>query len=634
MLAIKLAQDAGAHIRGAGPSLSRAAFAGLALFAVTGWGATRLLLPAGLRRYELLWVAPIGACFTALSMMVLGFAAVPYRLNLALVIAAGVALAIVAVRRPRPVQAPVSTDAGGDQGWTATERDQRLGAVVRRHAWPAWIAVLLIAIALIPLLRAGFATVEGQGQDAHLAVGTAIFLKHHYPTSDAIEEPVDRVPLVWRSKQPIYYTLAAVSTLSGLEVYETISTLAALLLGMAAVGFFLFARELLRAPPWAAVAAMAFVGLDRMVLHTVMHPYFNQTWGFFGVPFACVLAWWVVKERTRGGIVLLLAFLAIVVLAYPLAAPIPLLPLLVVLWPQVKRLRPRGLYKSWKSLLWMIPAGFVFLSLFTIPPLKGVSEKMSTAASVVLNPTRTLANWGGDLKGYFIEPQFLGMNTYPGLALMALPMLYVAYLALKDLDRPLRRALYALLWFTVVFTLWFRVRDFGYYFHFKLLAYVGPIFLVLVAAGVAKVRPLRAGIIGAAILGTMSMSAAAHEIGSTFDELPKNVLQLQEIDKALPPGPSIRLDIDPQEQNWTAFMLHGQPLCSQLPLLGTNYPRVRFSRKADYILTKRGAPRPTDALGPPVQEIEAFKLYKAKPDIPGVDRCSQAMVETVTEESF
>jgi hypothetical protein len=633
VLAIKLARDAGVQGREAVPSLTRAVGAALALFTVTGWGLTRLLLPPGLRRYEWLWVAPIGACATSLSMMVLGFAAVPYRANLALVILGGVVLAVVALRRPRSGMAGTDENAEDDAAAVA-DRDPSVRAVLRRVAWPAWIAVLLIAIALIPLLRAGFATVEGQGQDAHLAVGSAIFLKHNYPTSTDISEPVDRMPLVWRSKQAIYYTLAAASSLSGLEVYETISAVAAVLLGMAALGFFLFAREVLRAPPWAAVAAMALIGIDRMVLHTVMHPYFNQTWGFFGLGFACVLSWWTVKERTRGGIALLVAFLAVITLAYPLAAPIPLIPLAIVLWPEAKRLRPKGIWKGKRSLKWMIPAAFVFLASLNVPPIKGVSEKFSTASSVVLNPAHSLRNWGGDLKGYFPEPQFIAINTYPGLILMIGPLVYVIYLCLRDLERPLRRGLTALLIFTIVFLLWFRVREFGFYFHFKLLAFVGPVALALAAAGAAKVKPVRAGILGVAVLGTMAMSAAAHEIGSTFDELPKNVLQLQEIDAALPPGQSIRLDVGPMEQNWVAFMLHGQPLCSQHPLLGTNYPHVRTSRKADYILTKRTAKAPKDALGPPVKQIEIFSLYKARPDIPGRENCSQAMVETVSKEDF
>ena len=57
----------------------------------------------------------------------------------------------------------------------------------------------------------------GNGSDAHLAVGTAHFLQHTYPTAVNVDEPVDRVPLVWRSKQPIYYALASVASLASLS---------------------------------------------------------------------------------------------------------------------------------------------------------------------------------------------------------------------------------------------------------------------------------------------------------------------------------------------------------------------------------------------------------------------------------
>src|SRR5207247_9917322 len=136
--------------------------------------------------------------------------------------------------------------------------------------------------------RSRVATVAGQGQDARLAVGPAQFLPKHHRTAFARKEPVDKVPLVWRSKPPIYYARGAVAAVSGMEVCESIATLAAVLLGMAAIGFFLVARELLGAKWWVALMAMALVGLDRMVLHTVTHPYFNQTWGFFAMPFALV----------------------------------------------------------------------------------------------------------------------------------------------------------------------------------------------------------------------------------------------------------------------------------------------------------------------------------------------------------
>ena len=50
-------------------------------------------------------------------------------------------------------------------------------------------------------------------------------------------------------------------------------------------GFFLVARDVFRAPAAVAVVAMALAALDREALHTILNPYFNQTWGFFAMPF-------------------------------------------------------------------------------------------------------------------------------------------------------------------------------------------------------------------------------------------------------------------------------------------------------------------------------------------------------------
>ena len=76
-------------------------------------------------------------------------------------------------------------------------------------------------------------------------------------------------------------------------------------------------------------------------------------------------------------------------------------------------------------------------------------------------------------------------------------------------------------------------------------------------------------------------------------------------------------------------MLHGQPLCSQHPLLHTSYPHVRISRKADYILTQKEARVPRDAVPTPVRRLDGFTLYREKPGVPGRENCSQTMVQTV-----
>ncbi|MDQ3741141.1 MAG: hypothetical protein M3389_09395, partial [Actinomycetota bacterium] len=308
---------------------ARAGFAAFLLFAVAGFGLVRLWLPAALRRHELLWVLPVGACASGIELALLGYARVPFEANLAIVLGAGVVLGIAAVERgaagPPPGRA--EPDAAPPSP----------GASFAGIAWPVWIGLLLICIALVPMFRSGFATVIGNGSDAHLAAGTAHFLTEHHPTAVAPEEPVDRVPLVWRSKPPIYYPLAAVATMSGLETWEALPVVAALLMALAAAGFFLLARETLGAGLGGAAAGMALVGLDRVVLHTTDHPYFNQLWGFVTLPFALVLAWAAVRTRSRGSIALLALFLAVGAFAYPLALPIPLVALAALLWPERRR---------------------------------------------------------------------------------------------------------------------------------------------------------------------------------------------------------------------------------------------------------------------------------------------------------
>src|SRR5439155_11314501 len=81
------------------PELLAVAVAAAGLFAVGGLGLTRWLLPAEYRRYELVWVLPVGACAVALALTVLGFAHVPFKVSLSIVIALGVITAVIAYRR-------------------------------------------------------------------------------------------------------------------------------------------------------------------------------------------------------------------------------------------------------------------------------------------------------------------------------------------------------------------------------------------------------------------------------------------------------------------------------------------------------------------------------------------------------
>jgi hypothetical protein len=588
----------------------------VALFGIAGFGPTRLWLPVRLRRHELLWVLPVGAVATALELALLAYAFVPFDVALAIMLAGSVALGVYAWRRdPGLPLARSAAEAGGRTSW-------------RRLLVPLYLAALIGAIALVPMFRGGFVTVIGNGSDAHLAVGTAQFLQSHHPTDVAPDEPVDRVPLVWRSKPPIYLAFGAVARLAGMEPYAVIATLQATLLALAALGFWLLAREVLGAGPWAAGAAMGLVGLNRIELFTGMHPYFNQTWGYMAMPFAIVLAWHVVRRRTAGGLLLFAAFLGVLTFAYPLAMPIPLIATLVF-WGFERRRRGRSLLRvprlrSKRQLLWVVP-----LFLLLLIPLQGVLEKTASSTRV-LAPGYSLVNWGGDLTGFFPERFFLGFDE-AGMGAFGVLLLGTGLvIALRRAPRDIRWGLGAVMAFGVVAALYFRPREYGWYFHFKALAFVAPVAITAAAVGLARLKWMWVSALALIFLIGATRDGAAAQIGATFDQLPKSMLELEKVDARLPPGASVRLDMPADGRMlWAGIILAGQPLCSQRPVMETSYPHVPVSRAADYVLVDKDWRKPFDAVGAPVMTLERYQLFRLRPNLPGGDRCSRKMVLTV-----
>jgi hypothetical protein len=612
-IALGLATYVGVVGRGGLAGALHVSLAIVVLFTVVGFGPTRLLLPQGLRRHEALWVLPVGAVATALELALLAYAFVPFDLALAIVLAGGVALGAWAWRRDPGLRArSAPADAAS---W-------------RMIAVPLALAVLIGAIALLPMFRGGFVTVIGNGSDAHLAVGTAQFLQNNHPTGVDASEAVDRVPLVWRSKPAIYLAFGAVARLAGMEPYAVIATLSAALLAFAALGFWLLARELLGAGPWGAAAAMGLVGMNRIELFTGLHPYFNQTWGYMATAFAMVLGFYVVRHRTLGGVMLFAAFLGVLTFAYPLALPVPLLPAIVFAGFERRR---RGLsllriprLRSRRQLLWIVP-----LFLLLIVPLQGVLEK-TVASMRVLTPGYSLVNWGGDLTGFFPERYFLGADDTTGATVVVALLAIGLVLAFMRVPRDIRWGLGAVVIFGVLAALFFRPREYGWYFHFKALAFVGPLVVTVGAVGLSRLRwPWVAALALLLVIG-VTRNGAAHELGQTFDQLPKSILALKTVDKDLPRNASVRLDTPADgRQLWAGNMLSDLRLCSQRPVLNTSYPHVPISRAADYVLVDKDWRKPFDAVGPPILDLERYQVYRLRPNLPGGDRCSRKMVLTV-----
>ena len=617
LLAADIADYSGVTGSAALDDAARPLIVAVVLFGLAGYPLVRFFLPDALRGHEPLWIVPVGACALALTMTVLGFARVPYALNLGLVTAAAIGGSVLAYRRRGLPQRPAS---------------------LRAIGWPVYLAVLLVAVALIPLFRSGFATVVGQGQDAHMAAGTAEFLKHAAPNEVRPELPIDQQWPTWRSKQAIYYATAAVSTYTRMETYEVLSAIASLMFALAAIGMFLVAREMLGAGIGLAALAMTLAALDRMVLHTAMHPYYNQIWGYMTMPFGLILAWRLVRAPSIPTAGLLLLIVAIEFFAYPLAAPIVVTALAVFWWvdrrarrragEQVRDLDPRRLWPIVKRQRRPAQVAIAVVAFLLLVPLWGAFEKLTGATQLLINPHYDLSTWGGDLQSWFAEPLFFAIPDEPLWPVALVLVVGLGLWQLTRLPRAMAWGIFSLLVAGAFVVGTMRARDHGWYFHFKMLAFLGPLIVVLGAVALRQVRYV--GMVGLVIWTIWALQGAKLETASTFDELPRTTLELRGWAASLPAGASVRLDVQAESQPWPAYMMASRRLCSQRPLDDTAYPHVQVSRAADYVLVWQRR-KPFDAIGPPLRQNGEYALYRLRPGLPGGDRCSQRMIQTVTE---
>jgi hypothetical protein len=587
-MALSEAHDAGVAGPAAVPAVARTAVATLALFAICGYGPAALLLPAALRGRLALFVLPVGAACSTLALTVLGLLHVPLKVSIAVVPAAGAVLAIVAWRR----RASAATA-------------PRLDPVVH-VAVPLALAALIAALALLPTFRAGFATVQGQNGDAVLAVGTADFLRDAPPTAVRPELGLDRVPILWRSKLPIYYGLAASSELAGQETFVAFSTVAAIAAGLAALGFFAFAVDGLGVSAGIGLLALFAVGLDRIVLYTAIHPYYNQTWALFALPFVLLFGW-------RGSFALAALFAALAVFTYPLLLPFPLVFLGVIAWR--RRWRPAvGVPPRWA---WPV------IAIVAVPVaavlVRGVVEKVVPAIDAV-RPGGDLTGWSGTALPYLPFAHFVGAEHL----LFALAILLAAFFGLRALRGDGARALGVLLAGALLAGLYLRVRGQGQLFYFKDLAFAGPLIVTAAVIGVARLPRLAAVAAFAALFAVLS-AGARHEIGTTYDQLPRDLMALRTWDREIPATETIRLDVPPSGwQLWSWYLLARHRVSASDPL-GGFFPHPPRGRRADLVLVRYGQRRPRDAVGRPLRANSQVVLYRLRRGLPGPDTASRTL---------
>lgn len=615
------------------PDVLRVGGATLVLFGVCGYAPARMLAPRSMRAHLPLLMLPVGAAASALTMTVLGLLHVPFDVSLAVVLAAG-AVAAVALRVRRG-----GIDAPGERA------ARRSGGRAAALAAPTYLVLLIFAIALIPVFRAGEATVLGQNGDAILAVGSTVLVQHAPPTATRPDLPTDAIPLLWRSKYPIFYGLAAVSKLSGMPPDRAFPVFAAAMLALVALGYFLFAHYALRARWLVALAAMGLVGADRILLYVTMHPYYNQLWGSFALPFILMFGWWFLTRPSRRSLGLFALFGAIGGFAYPLMLAFPVAFVVGVAATRWRSARRAGGGPGWIAELRVprgrglrllaIPAGALVL-VVVATLLRGIYEKTASAASVLL-PGHSLAPWNGPVP-YFAPQRFLGLpGQWGAWGVVSIAVLACAAVGLWRSPRDTRTGLTVVAVGGSLAALMFRLRSDGNLFYFKTGSFLGPILLTLATTGLAwLLMRRRVWVRGVALAGLAALAAgsalAVHEeVAQTFPQLTPQMRQLEAWGHQLPPNASVRIDLPPTGvQLWAAYVLADHPLSMTNPIRAF-FPHPPYSINADYVLRAADQPPPPLGTKVPVRRNASFKLYR-QPRLPryGPDLSSRRQVEQIT----
>ncbi len=408
-------------------------------------------------------------------------------------------------------------------------------------------------------------------------------------------------------------------TLSGLETYEAISTLAALLLALAALGFFLLARELLgagagrrRGRRWRSSALDRMVAAHRRCTRTSTRPGASST-----LPFALVLALvgGARSERAAGS------------RCSRCSSPSARSP---IRWrcrsrwsrsrcccgPSAARLPPRRLRRGaprrccgwcrWRSSCsrrccsaWLEKVG-----------QRG--ERRRSTRRARCEP------WGGDLlgvlRGGVVRRRCAPAGCWSSLA----PVLAVGVVAARCAASPRRwrrGSLGGPRCSASSSPPWFRLRDFGWYFHFKVLAFVAPLaLLVAVGRRSGGCASRVAAVASLLVLLAVAVASADRSSAGPSTSCPSACSSCATLDAAScrrarrSASTSTRASSSGSRTCCTTSRCARRRRCSAR---ATRTCRSRAGRlRAGQARRRRGR---ADAVGPAGARLEDFALYRAAP---------------------
>ncbi len=562
--------------RTSGPELSealdvlRACAAAVLLFAVCGLAPARLLAPPELRRWAPLLAIPLGACVAGLALALLGALEVPLEASLVVVLAAGVGAAL----------------------WTGGS-DVALAARLRQLAGPALIAALVVAVLVAPLIRTGsLASVVGGNGDAHLATGVAELLQQAPPGAERVQLPIDHMPSVWNSRYPMIYVLAATSQLSGLDPIVVLTPLSAVLMAGVAIGLFLIGLLLLGAGPRGSLLVMAMGGLGTGAMSVVYEPFYNLQWALLTLPLVLLAGWYHLRDPRPRTLALFGIAAVSSVLAYPLLFPFVALFLAAVAWRARDRRRkwlpvrrlPR---RRWVRALLVLPA--LFVALVALLLVAAAAQKMISAL-IALAPGGDLSEW--HTPGDPFPPLYDRFGLPESLAVAVVLLFGLAAVGLWKAPKA-ARAPFGVLFGALLLTVsYMRLRDGTQLFYLRAVSILGPLTLAFAGAGIAwlvraRSRRMLPGLAVAAVALALVGFASAQRAHYTVPSVDRELWQVRDWGKRLPPGSSVRVDIRPYgAQQWAGYMLAPHPLTALDPLRKF-FPYPPVGRRADYLITNR-----------------------------------------------
>jgi hypothetical protein len=616
--------------RALGSIVTTAGAAGL-LFGLGGYAPARWLVTGRLREHRFLLMLPIGATVAPLELTVLGQLHVPFGISLPIVLAVGAALAVASHLVPRRL--PIEDTPPPSATWGP------------RILLPFYLAALVAAISLLPAFRDGFAGIPGSNGDAILVVGSAQLLEHAPPGATRFDQPINSVPLTWRSKYPIYYALAATAKIAGQDPITAFAALSAFLYGLAALGFFLFVYVVLQGRLLAALLATFLVPLDRILVYVAIHPFYNELWAAFLLSFMLVTGWVFLERPSRRALTLFLLFSALGLFAYPLVFPFPVMFLGTKAWLQRRQRHRNG--TPWAGWLGMLgiprprqrPRAWALTGLLVLPfiPLlvRGASEKFFSALAV-LPPWSDLGGWSAPGVPYIPFGRFLGLERGTIEEVICLGLVLIGLLlGLRTARRSLHWPLIALIGGGLAIGGYFWLRGQGQLFYFKDLAFTGPFILCVALVGTFRQglnrRATVVRTVALLVVVAAFMSDADTEIDTTFQQADASMVGIRGWERLMAPGSSVRIDIPPSGvQLLGAYMLVHHPVSTLHPLYGF-LPHLPVGRRADYILSGHTLRPPADALPRPVAINAKFVLYRMRPDVPGPDLSSRRLVLSITK---